>query len=158
VLYQAGRDHFETFRAQAARVCDGEGLPRFIEEEFRRMLARHGLTDGAADDSRSDRWAEEAPVLAGIAGASVQGRIALGPRAGAEVRRCGATRELASLSSWVLGPCHAHQNGFDLHAGVVVPARDRARLERVCRYSLRPPVAHDRIRLTTDRPDAAAGH
>jgi hypothetical protein len=29
-----------------------------------------------------------------------------------------------------------------------VPGRDRARLERVCRYALRPPVAHDRIRLT----------
>jgi hypothetical protein len=29
-----------------------------------------------------------------------------------------------------------------------VPARDRARLERTCRYALRPPVAADRIRLT----------
>lgn len=31
-----------------------------------------------------------------------------------------------------------------------VPARDRARLERVCRYALRPPVAHDRIQWTAD--------
>ena len=29
VLYQIVRDHFETFRAQAARLRDGEGLPRF---------------------------------------------------------------------------------------------------------------------------------
>lgn len=29
-----------------------------------------------------------------------------------------------------------------------MPARDRARLERTCRYALRPPVADDRIRLT----------
>jgi len=34
VLYQIVRDHFETFRGQAARVCDGERLPRFIEDEF----------------------------------------------------------------------------------------------------------------------------
>jgi Putative transposase len=45
---------------------------------------------------------------------------------------------------------HTHVNGFDLHAAVVVPARDRARLERTCRYALRPPVAHDRIRLTAE--------
>jgi Putative transposase len=50
----------------------------------------------------------------------------------------------------VLGLCHAQVNGFDLHAAVVVPARDRARLERTCRYALRPPVAHDRIRLTAE--------
>jgi hypothetical protein len=40
--------------------------------------------------------------------------------------------------------------GFDLHAGVVVPGRDRARRERICRYALRPPVAHDRIHRTND--------
>jgi hypothetical protein len=64
------------------------------------------------------------------------------------VRRCGRSPDLLALSSSVRGPCHARQNGFDLHAAVVVPGRDRARLERVCRYALRPPVAHDRIRLT----------
>jgi hypothetical protein len=45
-------------------------------------------------------------------------------------------------------PCHARQHGFDLHAGVLVPGRDRARLERPCRYPLRPPIADDRLRLT----------
>jgi hypothetical protein len=50
----------------------------------------------------------------------------------------------------VRGPCHAVQGGFDLDAGVVVPARDRAHLERVCRYALRPAIAHDRIRLTSE--------
>jgi hypothetical protein len=31
-------DHFETFRAQAASLRDGEGLPRFVEQEFRDFL------------------------------------------------------------------------------------------------------------------------
>ena len=31
---QIVRDHFETFRTEAARVREGEGLPRFVEEEF----------------------------------------------------------------------------------------------------------------------------
>ena len=32
------RDHFETFRAEAARVHDRDALPRFIEDEFRGFL------------------------------------------------------------------------------------------------------------------------
>ncbi|HKI83246.1 MAG TPA: hypothetical protein VKA63_02830 [Candidatus Krumholzibacteria bacterium] len=31
-------------------------------------------------------------------------------------------------------------DGISLHAGVAVPARDRDRLERLCRYVARPPV------------------
>ena len=43
---------------------------------------------------------------------------------------------------------HARQEGFDLHAGVRVAADARERLERLCRYALRPPMAQDRLRLT----------
>ncbi len=35
--------------------------------------------------------------------------------------------------------------GIDVHAEVVVPARDRARLERLCRYMCRPPIAQNRL-------------
>jgi hypothetical protein len=41
-------------------------------------------------------------------------------------------------------------HGFDLHAGVRVSAWDRGRLERVCRYILRPPISHDRLSLLDD--------
>ena len=37
--------------------------------------------------------------------------------------------------------CHANTADFDLHAGIVVGAGERDRLERLCRYTLRPPVA-----------------
>ncbi len=49
-----------------------------------------------------------------------------------------------------LGRWHARQHGFDLHAGIVVPAGARDRLERLCRYALRPPVGQDRLQLTPD--------
>jgi hypothetical protein len=39
---------------------------------------------------------------------------------------------------------------MSLHAGVAVPAGDRRRLERLCRYVARPPLAHDRLEA---RPD-----
>ena len=32
------RDHFETFRVEAARLRDGDGLARFVEAEFRAFL------------------------------------------------------------------------------------------------------------------------
>jgi hypothetical protein len=53
---------------------------------------------------------------------------------------------------WVTstGPRQAHRDGFDLHANLCVPATDRARLEQLCRYLLRPPVAQDRLRLTSE--------
>jgi hypothetical protein len=48
------------------------------------------------------------------------------------------------------GPRHAHREGFDLHAAVAVRAGDRRRLERLCRYVLRPPVAQDALQLTAE--------
>jgi len=39
---------------------------------------------------------------------------------------------------------------FDLHAAIVAPAGHARRLERLCRYALRPPVAEDRLQVTSD--------
>ena len=39
------RDHYETFRAAATRR-DGEGLPRFIDDEFCGFLCRGQLAAG----------------------------------------------------------------------------------------------------------------
>ena len=63
---------------------------------------------------------------------------------------CGAGRPRRSPVSPPRLPCHARHDGFDLPAGVLVPAKDRARLERVCRYALRPPLAADRVRRAGD--------
>src|SRR5262245_13310706 len=48
------------------------------------------------------------------------------------------------------GPRQAHLDGFDLHGNVWVGATDRAGLERLCRYLLRPPFAQERLRLRAD--------
>jgi hypothetical protein len=88
------------------------------------LLVRHGLEPGDDATGSADRLADESPVLAGIVGASVQGRVALGPRAGARVRRLGDARDTAAVTS--RGPRQAHLEGFDLHANVWVSANDRA--------------------------------
>jgi Transposase zinc-binding domain len=48
VLHQIVLAHFETFRAQAASLRDGEGLPRFVEREFREFLTCGCLAAGFA--------------------------------------------------------------------------------------------------------------
>jgi hypothetical protein len=126
-----------------------------IVPRVRRLLERRGLGDGDEGASAADQWADDAPVLAGMAGASVQGTFALGPRAGKRARPCRAVPvevEDQLREGTVPGPgrCHARQEGFDLEAGVCVAAEQRDRLERLCRYALRPTVAQDRLRLTAE--------
>ena len=78
----------------------------------------------------------------------MQGRVALGPRAGARSLALGRDPEAEWVTSG--GPRHAHVEGFDLHANVAVRGEDRERREQLCRYLLRPAVAQDRLRLTED--------
>jgi len=49
VVYQVVRDHFETFRAQAAGLRDGEGLPRFVEEAAFARSAPASLAEALAE-------------------------------------------------------------------------------------------------------------
>jgi len=107
-----------------------------IVPRVRRLLERRGLGDGDEGASAVDEWAEDAPVLAGLAGASVQGTFALGPRAGKRARPCGAVpvedQDLGE-KGFKSDRCHARQEGFDLDVGIGVPADQRDRLERLCR-------------------------
>ena len=96
-----------------------------IDRRVHRLLARRGVVDDLGEGNAADPWREEAPMLAGIAGASVQGRRALGERAGAVVRRCGASAELLALAPSGRGPCHARGN---------VPCREH------CRTAESPPL------------------
>jgi hypothetical protein len=117
-----------------------------IYRRVRRLLAHRGLD--VEDVPDVDPLAEESPALAGISSASIQGRIALGARAGERVLQIGREPGAPWITS--RGPCQAHLEGFDLHAAVTVAADDRAGVERLCRYVLRPPVAQDRLSLTPD--------
>jgi hypothetical protein len=146
-VFAAGTDG--TLEFHAAEPPSDEEVARLlatIYRRVRRLLARRGL-DG--DDLPAvDPLAEESPALAGISSASIQGRIALGPRAGERVLQIGREPD----SPWVTSrrPCQAHLDGFDLHANITIAADDRAGVERLCRYVLRPPVAQDRLSLTPD--------
>ncbi len=119
-----------------------------IRHRVGRLLARRGLEPGAAEPDLADRLAEDSPLLAQLLSASVQGRVALGQDAGTRVGRVG--RAPTAPVGRAPGPRQAQLDGFDLHANVWVPPNDRARLEHLCRYLLRPPLVQDRLRLRAD--------
>jgi putative transposase len=149
VFFAEGEEGTLDFRPLPPPTDDEVGVVvKRIAARVQRLLKRRGLDPGDADLVRADPVVEESPALAGISSASIQGRIAFGPRAGARVWRVGDDPD----APWVLStaPRHAHLAGFDLHANVAVPAADRARLEQLCRYLLRPAVAQDRLRLLDD--------
>ena len=81
------------------------------------------------------------PLRAQISAASVQGMVATGDRAGRRVRRR-LTDPEDGVRSGAL--CYASR-GFSLHAATRIEATDRRRLERLCRYVIRPPVASGRL-------------
>lgn len=87
----------------------------------------------------SEEAVDEDEPLALFQAASIQGRSALGelPRP----QRLGAR---------ALPPLCAAVDGFNLHAGVTVRARDRQALERLCRYVGRPPLALGRVQELPD--------
>jgi hypothetical protein len=79
----------------------------------------------------------------------VAGRIATGRRAGQRVLRVGDCIDPEDLPALEGERC-ASASGVGLHANVAVPAGDRRRLERLCRYVARPPVATQRLSRLDD--------
>jgi hypothetical protein len=74
---RAGTLNFHSTRRLTA--LDAAEVLATVEPRIKRLLERRGLEDGDDSAGEADAWAEEAPVLAGLAAASVQGTVALGP-------------------------------------------------------------------------------
>ncbi len=105
-----------------------------------RKLEAQGDEGGAA-------LASTEPVLAALAGASVAGVAAAGPRRGARTLRLGSGN---AIEATITRRRCAAVEGFSLHGGVRVPANDRDGLEHLARYLARPPIAVDRLSLLSD--------
>ncbi|MBI3629049.1 MAG: transposase zinc-binding domain-containing protein [Candidatus Rokubacteria bacterium] len=152
VFTEAHPGAIEFHPAPAPRDAEVAEVLATVRHRVRRLLMRRGLEPTDDATGPADRLAEESPVLAGIATASIQGRVALVPRAGARVRRLGREYDAEAVTS--RGPRQAHLEGFDLHANVWVPAHDRAGLERLCRLCGAPHKRQyaDRGVMRTRRP------
>jgi len=157
--------HFHVLVLDGVYVMDGKGEPVFrrvspptdkevaqvaerVHRRVARLMEKRGLGP-QADPDEADGLRRDQPLLAELYGAAVSGRVATGPRAGMRITRVGdqVDPEDGALPS---GPCCAAVAGFSVHAAVCVPARDRLRLERLCRYAGRPPLATERLSLLPD--------
>lgn len=163
--------HLHALVLDGVLASDAEGVVRFhaapmppppdllpllmtIARRTQQLLARRGISDGSDGVDLLDPFVDDVPTLAGLAAASVRGVAALGPRAGRPVRRWGDDR-FAPRTEEAPRPWHARIRGFDLHAAVAVPAGACDRLERLCRYALRPAVAPAVVGDDPGVPDAA---
>jgi len=117
-------------------------VTQHIARRIARLMKRLGFA-APGNSAEADAFQNAEPLLAELYGASTSGRIATGRRAGQKVTKAGDGIDIELAA--VPGPCCANVSGVNLHAGVLIPAHDRMRLERLCRYVGRPPVALDRL-------------
>ncbi len=105
-----------------------------------KILARHGRTlDGTGESDAHDAELPEQFALSACYGAAASGLGLDGERAGQPLLRIvdpNRARDAEPVADVM---------GFNVHAQVAIPARDRPRLERLCRYMCRPPIAQDRL-------------
>ena len=87
--------------------------------------------------------------MAALLANSVRRRIAVGSNTGHGVVRLGDQIDGDSLIPFQSPRC-AMVSGFSVHANVCIEARDRMRLERLCRYAGRPAVATERLTALPD--------
>ncbi|MEK7706288.1 MAG: transposase, partial [Myxococcota bacterium] len=99
-------------------------------------------------DPSEDRLAQEQPLLAGLASASIAGLLATGPNAGQRPMRLYGRAALSVEEREQKAPRNAY--GFDLEAGARASATDKKARERLCRYLLRPPLSNDRLTRTEE--------
>ena len=128
------------FRRGCPETADVEALVVGIAERCEAWLARRGFGAEEEMDSEGDDG------LALLQEASVGGYIAVGPRSKRKVRRV----QILGGQTYPLPKRTASCDGYNLNAGVAVKAEDRAGLERLSRYILRPPLAKGRIERLPD--------
>lgn len=119
-------------------------LARRVAVRVAKLLERLGRSLDPEMDAPADSLELEHPALASCYGAACRGIDLLGARAGEPTLRI--VEPLAGRPNEPV----ARVAGFNVHAGLVVDGRDRKRLERVCRYAGRPPIAQERLERLAD--------
>ena len=139
--WEPGRGEPEFHAQPEVLDADVQQLVRWIRDRVLRALRKAGRwVDPDAAAEVGDGAGDE--LLPGLAAAAVEGRAAFGARAGQRDGRVGREGRWEPL---VKGPLCVEVDGFSLHAGAWVSARDREKLEKLCRYAARPAVAESRL-------------
>ena len=132
-------------RIEPPRQEELQALVERLAERIGRALERQGVLARDAENSYLELDPETGGPLDDLIGHSITYRVAMGPRAGQKVL------SLQTVPAREDEPRNgvAQYAGFSLHAGIGVEAEQRGKLERLTRYVSRPPVAIERLDLTT---------
>jgi hypothetical protein len=124
-------------------------LARRVANRIQKVLNKSGRwLDDEQGAHSADPLAEKEPVLSSCYQAAAQGKELLGERAGQPTLRLVSPppeRTTARSTGLV-----AEVRGVNIHAQTAIDGRDRKRLERLCRYIARPPIAQDRLEQMPD--------
>jgi hypothetical protein len=138
----------------AARVA--ARIERVLRKAGRYLEAKDG-EDGHADrdDGAEDQLALAEPALSACYQAAASGQQLFGDSAGGPALRLllGPANQHAATKKKTAPKAHAQAaqvRGVNIHASAAVPGTDRARIERLCRYAARPPLAQDRLHELPD--------
>ena len=107
------------------------------------------LGDEVIQENMDPRLQDETSLLRCMH-ASIVGRIAFGEAAGQKVTKIGSGFGYEEEIPLAKGPRCFSSNGFSLHANVKTLAHHRDQLERLIRYTARPPLSNERLSMTDD--------
>ena len=142
-VYGDGTGSTMQFRwVKAPTSDDFAQLTHTIARRVGRFLERQGLLERDAEHSYLASANVEEDPMDQLRGHSITYRIAVGPKAGRKVFT------LQTLPAGDPDDTVSKVDGFSLHAGVAAKARERDKLERLCRYITRPVVSEKRLSLT----------
>lgn len=146
VFVQEG-SNLQFLRASPPTNDDIKSLVKKIATRTLRYLTRKGYfcPNEELFNWEGDLFAEREPVLASCLSASIRYRIALGERAGQKVRRLGSMAESFYEEAKLEGDGCASIGGFSLHGNISCYPLQRRKLEQICNYVARPPIAQERL-------------
>jgi hypothetical protein len=124
-------------------------LVQQIAGRIGRLLERRGIVERDIENAWLAGDGEAGP-LDDLIGHSITYRIAVGPRAGQKLftlQTLPARQEMDDQQGDHRAAARA--GGFSLHAGIDIALGQRQKLERLCRYVSRPPVAVERMALSS---------
>ena len=106
------------------------------------MLERNGLIERDQDNTYLDLDGIKQDGISQLQSHSIRYRIAVGPRKGQKALTLQTLQPKppTDVASGLVGKV----TGFSLHAGVAAKAHERSKVERLCQYITRPPVAETR--------------
>jgi hypothetical protein len=147
IYHQKGKVRLTFHRVKAPSAGELNSLVTKISQRIARHLEKQGLLMRDDENSYLTMDGLDENVMNELQGHSITYRIAVGPQQGRKVFT------LQTIPAWEDDFSNSHVGrvtGFSLHAGVATEARQRKKLERLCRYISRPAVSEKRLTLTSN--------